>query len=157
SSSPPDRLASLGRQASLPAAPRRARSAVREGKPMTRRFAVLAAAALLLLPAPRSEGKPFPPYVTLRQETANARVVLSGTLANPRPSPGEGSVDFVIDRVLKGGPKFAPGKVLRIDHYIHVDDPKTPPRFLVFWKLVNGKPDPYRSVTATPTLVEYLR
>jgi hypothetical protein len=53
-----------------------------------------------------------PPYVPLRQETATSHVVLSVTLAKAKATQGHSS-DFVVERVLKGGPKFAAGGVFR--------------------------------------------
>jgi hypothetical protein len=131
---------------------------------MPRRVAVLATGLLLSLPASLTVGCGFlraslppnvrdrhPPYVPLRQEAATSHVVLLVRLAKAKATLGH-SNHFVIERVLKGGPKFVPGGVFRIDPL----GPNPPSRLLVFCELTRGKPEPIRSVEATPALVNYL-
>jgi hypothetical protein len=98
---------------------------------------------------------------TLREEAAAARAVLYGTLANPRlrgAEPGEGTTELHVQTVLKGGPDFKAGKVVKLPRYIPVADPRKPPAFLIFFDQVQGKADPYRGIeVSSPALVDYVK
>src|SRR5262249_34160617 len=98
---------------------------------------------------------------TFRQEAVHpsARLVLYGTLANPRlggATPGGGVTDFRVETVLKGDPtleaqqKKGRGDVITLPRYVPVSDPKDPPRFLVFCDVDKDKDkdvyDPYHGV-----------
>lgn len=98
---------------------------------------------------------------SLREEVATARVVLYGTLANPRPrgsaDSGEGTTDLHIHTVLKGGPHFKEFMVVKLPRHIPVADPRKPPAFLIFFDLVQGKVDPYRGIPVkSAAIVDYL-
>ena len=100
---------------------------------------------------------------TLRQQAATAKLILYGTLANPRlgaaapgGGAGGGTTDLVIERVLKSDPFLAGRKVVTINRYVPVD-PKAPPKFLLFCDVFNGQLDAYAGVPVkSPALVEYL-
>jgi hypothetical protein len=99
---------------------------------------------------------------TLRQETATAKVVLYGTVANPRyrggPDSEEAITDLHILTVLKGSRAFEAGKVIELPRYIPVPDPSHPPAVLLFFDLVAGKPDPYRGVLVkSAAAVDYVK
>jgi hypothetical protein len=133
---------------------------------MSRRFAAALAVAGLVLGAAR----PALPCsicagvnmnaLTLRQEVGQAKLVLYGTLANPRLNPGAlagGTTDLVIERVLKDDPFLAGRNRIELPRYVPVD-PKNPPKFLVFCDVFNGKLDPYRGTPAkSAVIVDYLR
>ncbi|HEX4591387.1 MAG TPA: hypothetical protein VH120_15740 [Gemmataceae bacterium] len=99
---------------------------------------------------------------TLRADAANAKLIVYGTLSNPRLNPAlagsapDGSAtDLAVERVVKADPILAGRKSLTLPRYIPVD-PKDPSKFLIFCDVVNGKLDPFRGCPATPALVEYL-
>src|SRR4051794_31674869 len=134
--------------------------------PMPRRTAVaLAVIALSLAPAARacvlcSGGGNSQ---TLRQQAATAKLILYGTLANPRlaaaapGAAGGGTTDLVIDSALKSDPFLGGRKVVTINRYVPVD-PKAPPKFLLFCDVLNGQLDAYAGIPVrSPALVEYLK
>jgi len=94
-----------------------------------------------------------------RQELTQSKLVLYGTLANPKLGPGGvgGSVDLHIDSVLKHDPFLGNQKVVQLNRYVPLD-PKSPPKYLVFCDVFNGKLDPYRALPLkSPAAVDYLR
>ena len=95
---------------------------------------------------------------TLRQEAFQAKLVLYGTLANPRLDPaGNGLTDLHIEEVLKRDPFLGNQKVVELPRFVPFN-PKEPPKFLVFCDIFNGKIDPYRgSPLRSKAVVNYLR
>lgn len=104
---------------------------------------------------------------TLREDAALAKLVLYGTLANPRLNAdnavlGGGSTDLAIDKVLKSSPFLGERKVITIPRYVPIDA-RNPPRFLVFCDVFKDKDnkdalDPYRGLPVkAPELVDYLQ
>ena len=95
---------------------------------------------------------------SLREDFATAKIVLYGSLANPRiNADGAGSTDLQIETVLKNDPVLANRKTLNIARYVPVD-PKSPPKFLVFCDIFNGQIDAYRgSPVKSPAITGYLR
>jgi hypothetical protein len=97
---------------------------------------------------------------TLSQEMEPARVVLYGTLANPRfdnspgAPPGSGLTDFHIARVLRSDPALGNTRSLVISQYLPVLDAKDPPKFVVLCKVSDGKIQPYsgRSIKSEAVL-----
>ena len=94
----------------------------------------------------------------MREDFATAKIVLYGSLANPRiNADGAGSTDLQIETVLKNDPVLANRKTLNIARYVPVD-PKSPPKFLVFCDIFNGQIDAYRgSPVKSPAITGYLR
>ena len=92
---------------------------------------------------------------TFRQEAGqpHARMVLVGTLQNPRLIQGAtGTTELLISSVLRSEPVLGQRKTIDIPRYIPVNDPRNPPRFLVFCDVFMNKIDPYRGVPLkTPT------
>jgi hypothetical protein len=98
--------------------------------------------------------------LSLRQDLAQAKLVLFGSLANSRllPAGGGGTTDLQIERVLKNNPILGDKKVMTIGRYVPVVDPKNPPRFLVFCDVFNGKVDAYRGLPVkSAAVVDYLK
>jgi hypothetical protein len=97
---------------------------------------------------------------TLCQEMGPAKLVLYGTLANPRfdnspgAPPGAGLTDFHIARVLRSDPALGDRKALVIPQYLPVLDAKDPPKFVVACKVTDGKLQPYcgRSIKSEAVL-----
>jgi hypothetical protein len=91
--------------------------------------------------------------VTVRLAAQQAKLVLYGTMSNPRldpagaAAPGSGRTDFRIDQVLKSDPFLAGKHVIEVPRYVPVD-PKTPARYVLFCDVYNGKLDPYRGMPA---------
>lgn len=135
---------------------------------MKRRIAFGLVSALLLLPPPARpcslcnslQGQ------SLRQDASDARLVLYGTLTNPRLNgPGDGaggSTDLLIESVIKSDPFLGDRKVLALPRYVPVD-PKNPPKFLIFCDVFKGRDgkahiDPYRGVPVkSAAVVGYLQ
>ncbi len=82
---------------------------------------------------------------TLRQDWQQAAVVLYGTLSNPQfnrnptAAPGSGTTDLIIHERLKSHPLVENRKVITIDRYLPIIDPKDPPKFLVFYAVDKGQ------------------
>src|SRR5262245_58486421 len=96
---------------------------------------------------------------TLRQELGTSKLVLYGTLANPKLNAGgtTGTVDLQIDTVLKNDPFLGNKRVVQLNKYVPFD-PKNPPKYLAFCDISNGKLDPYRSYPLrSAAMVDYLR
>jgi hypothetical protein len=87
--------------------------------------------------------------LTFRQEAEHpgAKMIVYGSLANARPNVGgTGVTDLNIESVLRNHAFLKDKKVLQLERYIPVTDPKDPPKFLLFCDLFNEKLDPYRGV-----------
>jgi hypothetical protein len=82
---------------------------------------------------------------TFRQDAEQARLILYGTLENPRLVGSGGETDLRIEAVIKPDPFLKGAKVVTIPRYVPVD-PKDPPHFAVFCDVYNDKLDPYRGV-----------
>jgi hypothetical protein len=103
---------------------------------------------------------------SLRQDAVDSKLVLYGTLTNPRlNAPNEaagGTTDLVIDKIIKLDPFLGNQKILTLPRYVPAD-PKNPPKFLVFcdvFKDKDGKEriDPYRGVPVkSEAVVGYLQ
>jgi hypothetical protein len=98
---------------------------------------------------------------TFLQEAAleSARVIIIGTAENPQLAPGGGgSTDLRVAEVLRSDPALKDKKVIRVERYLPVSDPKNPPRFLVFCDIFKDKFDPFRGVPLkSADSVEYVR
>jgi hypothetical protein len=100
---------------------------------------------------------------TLRQDFEQARIVVYGTIANPRftpqtGAPGSGVTDFHIARVLKDDPLLTDKQGFELPRYLPIVDPRDPPKFVVFCRIVDGKLDAYRGRPATSSAVlDYLQ
>lgn len=95
---------------------------------------------------------------TLRQDYAQTKLVLYGTLANPKPNgAGGGTVDLAIESVLKSDPFIGDKKTVQLSRYVPVD-PKDPPKYLVFCEVFQGKVDAYRGVQLkSGAVVDYIK
>jgi hypothetical protein len=97
---------------------------------------------------------------TWRQEAAQAKLILYGTLANPRLTAGVGTAagtDLHIEQVIKSHPFLAGRTTVTLPRWLPVD-PKAPPKFLVFCDVFSDKLDPYLgSPVKTPAAVEYIK
>lgn len=100
---------------------------------------------------------------SLGQELDRAKLIVFGYAANPRLNtepgalPGSGKTDFHIEKVIKNDPFFGDRKVITIERYLPVLDPKNPPRFLIFCDVDKGKLDPYLGRQAnSAAVVDYL-
>jgi hypothetical protein len=97
---------------------------------------------------------------TLRQEAAleTARVIIIGTAENAQLNGTTGTTDLRINEVLRSDPSLEGKKVIPVERYLPIDDPKNPPRYLVFCDIFKGKFDPFRGVPLkSADSVEYAR
>jgi hypothetical protein len=102
---------------------------------------------------------PLPPR-PMREEIAEAEVVLFGMIAYPRvetdPNENVQISDFYTKDVIKMGPLVGGPQVLQLPHAIPFDPKKN--RFVVFCDISNGKLDPYRGFpVSSPAVTDYLR
>jgi hypothetical protein len=130
---------------------------------MLRLIAALVTIVLLGTPATPIIGCPFcsgdmRSRLTLRMQFAQAKVVVHGQLKNPRfdPKTDQGSTDLNIDAVLKDDLARNGQGMITIRSYIPVVG-NTPPDFLLFCGVVEGKLDPTFGIPATAAIVEYLK
>jgi hypothetical protein len=100
---------------------------------------------------------------TLGQELDRAGLVFFGFAANPRLNtqagalPGSGNTDFHVEKIIKRDPLIGDPKVLTLERYVPVLDPKDPPKFLIFCNVFKDKLDPYLGrQTKNLAVVEYL-
>lgn len=83
---------------------------------------------------------------TLRGELKLAKIVIYGELANPRlgeGAAGKGTTELHVLKVIKSHPSLDKRKTVLLQRYVPVLDPKKPPKYLVFFDIVNGQLDPY--------------
>jgi hypothetical protein len=95
---------------------------------------------------------------TLRMHYATAKAVLYGQLKNPRLNPQNngGQTDLQIAAVLKDDPARGTLALLTLDTYLPVIG-STPPDYIVFCNVANGKLDATFGVPATPAIMDYLK
>jgi hypothetical protein len=94
---------------------------------------------------------------SFRQEAEQARLILYGTLENPRLVGDNGTTDLRIEAVLKNDPFLGNAKVVQLPRYVPVDA-KSPPHFVVFCDVFNNRLDPYRGVPLTSKVaLDYLK
>ncbi|HEY7422976.1 MAG TPA: hypothetical protein VH682_01825, partial [Gemmataceae bacterium] len=97
---------------------------------------------------------------TFRQEAAleTARVIIIGTAENPRGNGITGTTDLRITDVLRSDPALEGKKVIPVKRFLPIDDPKNPPRYLVFCDIFKDEFDPFRGVPLkSADSVEYAR
>lgn len=129
---------------------------------MPQRFLVTVVASLVIAGAVGACTLCGPPQTTLRTNAQQARLILYGTMLNPRLNAdgqfGKSATDVQIEQVLKTDPVLPAGqKKITIAKFIPID-PKSPPKFLLFCDVVNGQIDQYRGIPVkSPAIVDYLK
>ncbi|MCZ2344152.1 MAG: hypothetical protein LC104_20510 [Bacteroidales bacterium] len=95
---------------------------------------------------------------TLREQYAQATIVLQGRLKNPKFSPDGvgGSTELHVEHVLKVEANFGTPKVVVIPRYLPIIG-DTPSDYLVFGTITNGRFDVTYGLPATATTAAYLR
>jgi hypothetical protein len=126
------------------------------------RLATLAA-CLLVLTASRADACSFcidnvRSRPTLRMQYAQAKVVAYGTLKNPRvdPKTDEGFTDLHATAVLKDDPLRGNQTAFVLRGYIPVIG-DTPPEYVAFCTVANGKLDATFGIPASAAVVDYLK
>src|SRR5688500_5550000 len=109
---------------------------------MVRFLSVAAGMSLLFLLSPFTSACTLcnmgtAPPMTFGQEWQRAKIVVFGSAVNPRMNgpdapPGSGTTDFVIQQIFKTDPFLNEKRVIQLERYIPVVDPKQPPQFIVF-------------------------
>jgi hypothetical protein len=98
---------------------------------------------------------------TFRQEAElpMAKLILHGTIANPRTTGGvTGQTDFHVKTVLRDDPAMKGKKTLVLPRFLPVNDKDNPPHYLLFCDVEGGKVDPYRGVLLkSSATVEYVK
>ncbi len=95
---------------------------------------------------------------TLRMQHAQAKVVLHGTLKNPRydTKTDDGFTDLHVAGALKDDPARGTQKVLVLRRYLPVIG-DTPPEFVAFFAVADGKLAYTGGAHGTAAVVEYLK
>ena len=95
---------------------------------------------------------------TLRMHYATAKAVLHGQLKNPRfdPKTDDGFTDLQITTALKDDAARGNTAVLTLRSYLPVVG-NTPPDYVVFCGVAEGRLDPTFGVPATPAVLDYLK
>jgi hypothetical protein len=94
---------------------------------------------------------------TLAEEIDLAPIAVYGSLSNPRLNGTTGSVDLHIEKVLKDDGRLGQQRDVTLERYVPVQDPKQPPRYLVFLDASRGKFVPITGFpTKSPAVLEYL-
>jgi hypothetical protein len=98
---------------------------------------------------------------TFREEAAHpsARLILAGTLENPRlGAGGGGQTDLRVTTVLRKDPWLGNRQVVELPRYLAVSDTKNPPQFIVFCDIFKDRLDPYRGMPVRDSQsVDYLK
>jgi hypothetical protein len=88
---------------------------------------------------------------TLREDAALAKLIICGTLANPRPTFDKdglttgGTTELHIRSVLKSDPFLVGQTTVVLPRYVPCDPPN-PAEYVVFCDIANGRLDPYRGI-----------
>ncbi len=129
---------------------------------MTRfRFPILLAIAVAFVPETRACtfcSGPIRSQPTLRMRYAAAKIVAYGTLKNPRfdPTTDRGFTDFHFATLLKDDPARKEAKSITLPQYLPVIG-ETPPDYVLFCDVVDGKLDPLPGLASRPALLDYLK
>jgi hypothetical protein len=98
---------------------------------------------------------------TIREEASQttARLILLGTAQNARYTGGAtGITDFHISAVLRSDPYLGKKKMIELPRYLAGNDPKNPPKFLIFCDIYMDKLDPFRGIPVkSDDVAEYVR
>ncbi len=94
---------------------------------------------------------------TLREELAQCKAAVVGTLKNPKPNPSGtgGTTEFHFAKVLKSAAVVEKKAGVTIPQYFPVIG-DTPPDYLFFFDEVNGQPTVTGGVPSSAAVVEYL-
>lgn len=95
---------------------------------------------------------------TFRMRYAAAKIVAHGTLKNPRfdPQTDRGFTDFQFQTLLKDDPARKGIASLTIPQYLPVVG-DTPPDYLLFCDVIDGKLEAQPGLSSRPAVVEYLK
>ena len=102
----------------------------------------------------------FPQSPTFRQETREkgARIIVSGTIANPRGEGKAALTDFYIETTLRSDPAMKGKTSLVVNRHLPIEKKNYPPRYVLFCDAEKGKIDPYRGVVVQRVAsVEYVK
>jgi hypothetical protein len=131
---------------------------------LRRTMLALSLGGLLMVPGPARAcslcGASLRQAPTFRQEAAleTARAILIGTAENPQRNGNTGTTDLRINEVLRSDPALDGKKIIRVNRLLPINDPKNPPRFLVFCDVFKGEFDPFRGVPLKDAdSMEYVR
>ncbi len=121
---------------------------------------VAAAFVLLVLSAPLFAcsfcGDGFSRRQPLRERFAESKVVIAGVLKNPvARDDGTGTTEFHITHVLKADAALGKATAITIPRYLPVVA-DTPPDYLFFCSVVDGKVEPTHGIPCTKAVTEYL-
>jgi hypothetical protein len=97
--------------------------------------------------------------MSLANEFENAQVIIYGHLANPMltTKSGGGTTEFHVDQIIKDDPAFPRQKMLLVPRYLPVLDPKSPPKYVMFYRSPKQSLEPYwGKEIANPAVLEFV-
>lgn len=97
--------------------------------------------------------------VSLAQEFLQADAVAYGHLANPKldGKAGTGTTEFHVDRVIKDHPAYHREKMVLLSRYLPVLDPKSPPRYVMFFHAPAKTKEPYNGrQISNPAVLDFV-
>lgn len=128
------------------------------------RWTLSVMALLIATPAPAQIrcGGCCLPSPTLHDECRAAHLVIYGTLAERRTADGHlapagDRTELRILGVLKGATTLEGRDVLRLRRDLAIEDPRNPPKYLIFCDVAKDKIDPYRGIPASAPTLAYLK
>src|ERR1017187_9600522 len=96
---------------------------------------------------------------SLVYEFEQAQVIVYGRLANPKLTAGNGrgTTEFHIDQIVKDDSSFPRQKMVLVQRYLPVLDPKTPPKYVMFFRATKQGFEPYwGKEISTPAILEFV-
>ncbi len=88
----------------------------------------------------------FRKKLTLREDAQTSKFIVIGSLQNARVVGEKGMTDLVVEQVILDHPQRPKGKIIVLPRWTPLDENKPAPKMLVFFDLIDGKPDPFRGV-----------
>ena len=95
---------------------------------------------------------------SLAYEFEQADVIVYGHLANPTmlSRAGKGTTEFHVTQIIKDDPAFPRQKMLTISRYLPILDPKSPPKYVMFYRSPKVSLEPYWGKEITnPAVLEF--
>lgn len=96
---------------------------------------------------------------SLAFEFDQARVIVYGHLANSKQTDqlGNGTTEFHFDKIVKPDAAFEFKKMVTIARYLPIVDPKTPPKYVMFFRAgKQGHEIYYGKEVANPAVIEFV-
>jgi hypothetical protein len=122
----------------------------------------LLTAGLLWLAVAPAQAWAWPPCCsiparTFREDAAESKLIVWGTLDHPRKGPNGEFTDVLLGGIVRSHPILRGKSVLTLPRRIAIEDRNRPPSMLIFCDVVKGQLDPLQAVVVSPAAVGYLK